>query len=266
VSSVRPTTVAVAATAGLLMGGVAYAALYPSSQIFGPVLVAGNDPRELALTYDDGPNSAVTPKLLELLAAHGARATFFLIGRFVQRESALTREIATAGHLIGNHTMTHPRLAWQSALRIRHEIRETNSILEDVLGAPVRLFRPPHGARRPLVIQVARELGLSTVQWNVTAADWKPIDAGAIARNVERGITRNQRRGRGSNLLFHDGSHHGLGADRLATIAATASVLRSHIRDHFVTVDVWEKAPTGDDLDRFHSRRQRLSHVRRSPA
>lgn len=229
------------ATAGLFAGGVAYAALYPASQIFGRVLIAGNDSRQLALTYDDGPNPTATPRLLDVLARHGVRATFFLIGRFVRQQPALARAVAEAGHLIGNHTMSHPRLVWKSGERIRRELRDTNGLLEDVLGVPVRYFRPPYGARRPYVMQAARELGLATVQWNVTAGDWKAIGARAIANNVERGILRNQGRGRGSNILLHDGGHLGLGAERLATIAATAEILKRHGGDRFVTVDAWDE-------------------------
>lgn len=236
------TAAAITATAGLLAGGMAYAALYPDSQIFGRVLVAGVDPRQLALTYDDGPNPAVTQQLLDLLARHGVRATFFLIGSFVRQQPALARAVAEAGHLIGNHTMTHPRLAWQSAGRIKQELRDTNNLLEDVTGAPVRYFRPPHGARRPYVIQTASQLGLATVQWNVTAFDWKAIGAHAIAGNVERGIARNRGRSQGSNILLHDGGHLELGADRHATVSGTAGILSRHKRDSFVTVDVWDKA------------------------
>lgn len=236
------TSAATTAAVGLSLGGIAYAALYPTSQIFGRVLIAGNDPHELALTYDDGPNPAVTSRLLDLLAARNIRATFFLIGDFVRQERALARKIAAAGHCIGNHTMTHPRLPFHPARSIKNEIRETNSLLEDVLGSPVQLFRPPYGARRPYVIEVARELGLTTVQWNVTASDWNTISAAAITRNVELGIARNRRSNRGSNILLHDGGHRELGADRGATIAATSSVLDAHARDRFVTVDVWDHA------------------------
>src|SRR5260370_8486881 len=98
-----------AATAGTL----AYAALYPQSQLFGPPLVAPPKPNEIALTYDDGPNDAVTQRLLEVLARHHVRATFFLIGRFVPQRPQLVRELAAAGHLIGNHPPTHPRLPSQ---------------------------------------------------------------------------------------------------------------------------------------------------------
>jgi hypothetical protein len=100
----------VAAVAGLAVGGWFYAALYPTSQIFGRVVIAGNDPGEIALTYDDGPNPAATPRLLEVLAKQDVQATFFLIGEFVRKEPGLVREIAAAGHAIGNHTMTHPWL------------------------------------------------------------------------------------------------------------------------------------------------------------
>ena len=228
-------------SAGLLAGGAAYAALYPDSQIFGRVLVAGENPGELALTYDDGPNPAATPQLLELLARHNVRATFFLIGAFVREQKRLAREIAEAGHVLGNHSMTHPRLAWQTAARVREEVRGTSALLEDVLGAPVRYFRPPHGARRPYVLQVARELGMTTVQWNVTGSDWNPIGAAGILANIRSGIRRNRRRVRGSNILLHDGGHLGLGADRLATIHATAELLQSQAESRFVTVDTWER-------------------------
>src|SRR5205814_3684730 len=115
--------VAAAVAAG---GTLAWAALSPGSQLFGRTLVAPARPDEIALTYDDGPNPAATPQLLEVLARHGVRATFFLIGRFVHECPTLTREIRAAGHLIGNHTMTHPWLAWQSEARIYEELRGTN--------------------------------------------------------------------------------------------------------------------------------------------
>src|SRR5580698_355382 len=115
-----PITAAAALTAaGLLAGGCTYAALSAQSQIFGKVLIAGPNPNEIALTYDDGPNDIVTERLLELLAEHNVRASFFLIGNFVRQRPQIVRAIAASGHLIGNHSMTHPWLAWQSATRIR---------------------------------------------------------------------------------------------------------------------------------------------------
>ncbi len=233
------TAAALTATAGLVAGGLAYAALYPTSQIFGRVLLSGRDPREIALTFDDGPNPATTPKLLEVLAQHRVHASFFLIGNFVRQQRSLTRAICEAGHLIGNHTMTHPRLAGASASRIKQEIFDTNSLLEDTTGSEVRYFRPPFGSRRPYVMQCAKEIGLTTVLWNVTAHDWNSIGTKGIITHIERGIARNQTNRRGSNLLLHDGGHLGLYADRSATIEATANLLRLRSANSFVTVDAW---------------------------
>ena len=122
-TSLQMATTAVLATAAVA-GGAAYAALWPQSQLFGRVLVAGSNPNEIALTYDDGPNDDATERLLEVLARHQVHATFFLIGGFVRQRRALVRSIAAAGHLIGNHTMTHPWLSWQTSSRIRQELAQ----------------------------------------------------------------------------------------------------------------------------------------------
>jgi peptidoglycan-N-acetylglucosamine deacetylase len=229
---------AVAATAAY---AVANAALRPKSQLFGRTLIAGNNPNEVALTYDDGPNDAATGELLEVLARHNARATFFMIGRFVRQRPGIVREVQAAGHLIGNHTETHPWLAWQSEKVIREELRACNEALEDALGAPVHYFRPPHGARRPAVMRLARELGLTTVQWNVMGSDWKPIGVDGIVSRVEMGLASIQGRGVGANILLHDGYDRALGADRSSTVKATAVLLERFAREgrRVVTVDAW---------------------------
>jgi peptidoglycan/xylan/chitin deacetylase (PgdA/CDA1 family) len=231
----------VAAVGAAAVGGWFYAALWPESQLFGRVMVAPGPPNEIALTYDDGPNDGVTERLLEVLARHEVRATFFLIGSFVRQRPALTRAIAAAGHVVGNHTATHPWLAFASSARIRRELVDCNAALEDALGTGVRYFRPPHGARRPYVLQVARELGLVPVQWNVMAYDWKPTDASAIAFRVAEGVTRNQRLGRASNVLLHDGGHLGIGAERMASVEATELVVERYrqMGARFVTVADW---------------------------
>src|ERR1700731_1229688 len=236
----------VAAAAGLAVGGGVYAALSPGSQVFGKTVIAGRDPNEIALTYDDGPNPAATPRLLEVLAKQGVQATFFVIGEFVRQQPALAREIAAAGHLIGNHTMTHPWLAWQSGARIRRELTDCNRLIEDTIGAPVSWFRPPHGARRPVVFRVARELGLQVTQWNVMAYDWMAPDGKSepharILNHINVGIQRNRRRGRGSNVLLHDGGHLGLGGARMASVQATELLIANERRQgsRFVTPESW---------------------------
>jgi peptidoglycan-N-acetylglucosamine deacetylase len=234
------TTAAALTTAGLLT--CTYAALSAQSQIFGKVLIAPRNPNEIALTYDDGPNDIVTERLLEVLARYNVRASFFFIGNYVRQRPQIVRAVSCAGHLIGNHSMTHPWLAWQSATRIREELEKCNALLEDTLGAPIRYFRAPHGARRPAVLSIARSLGLTPTQWNIIAGDWKPIGAEEIASRVIRGITRNRRQKRASNIVLHDGGQGGLGQPRLPTVEATELVLRNYngqSETKFVTVDSW---------------------------
>jgi peptidoglycan/xylan/chitin deacetylase (PgdA/CDA1 family) len=239
-STAATTALALAATAAA--GTLTYAALSAQSQIFGSVLVAPRNPNQIALTYDDGPNDIVTERLLDVLARHNTRATFFLIGNFVRQRPHIARAIASAGHLIGNHTLTHPWLAWQSSARILHELAGCNTLLEDTLGIPIRFFRAPHGARRPAVLHIARAIGLTPVQWNILPGDWKPIGAQAIAARTIRGITRNQQQNRASNIVLHDGGQAGLGQPRLPTVEATQLLLEKYTAESattFVTLDSW---------------------------
>lgn len=205
-----------AAVAGIAGTGLlTYAALSAGSQLFGRTLIANRNRNEIALTFDDGPNDPYTEQLLEILAEHQVRATFFMIGRFVRQRPDIVRAVQAAGHLIGNHTMSHPWLVVESPAKVRHELADCNAALEDVLGERVRYFRPPHGSRRPDVLRAARELGLTPVMWNVIGHDWEPgIRAEDVLSHVERGLRRNRRAGRGSNIVLHDGGQAGIGQDR----------------------------------------------------
>jgi peptidoglycan-N-acetylglucosamine deacetylase len=229
------------AAVGLAAGGLLYASLWPTSQIFGRTLVAGEDPRDVSLTFDDGPNDAATPQLLEALARHDVRATFFAMGDFARQRPEIVRTVVAAGHLLGNHTMSHPKLSTESAARVRQELADCNAVLEDIAGVAVRYFRPPFGARRPAVLRIAREMGLTPVMWNVTGHDWSPIGAERILANLDKGIARNQRRRQASNLLLHDGGHRGMGAPRMDTVRAVERLLSKldGTAMQFVTVDAW---------------------------
>jgi len=225
---------------GLAAGGCAYAALWPGSRLFGEALIAPSRPGELALTFDDGPNPAWTPRLLEILAGHDVRATFFLVGKFAQAEPGLVRRIVAAGHLIGNHSWSHPNLALTSASRVRDELARTKETLEQIAGAPVRFFRPPFGARRPVVFRVARSLGMMPVLWNAMTSDWREPSAERIAGRLMRRIDLLERRGRAANIVLHDGSHLKLGADRAPSVAAAERLVARYKPTHrFVTLAAW---------------------------
>jgi len=217
---------AATAAAIAIAGTGAYASLSAGSQLFGRTLVASRDPNEIALTFDDGPNDPYTGQLLEILNQHKIRATFFVIGRFVRQRPDIVRAVQAAGHLIGNHSMTHPWLVVESSARVRQELADCNSALQDVLGERVHYFRPPHGARRPDVLRTAHELGLTPVMWNVFGYDWKPQnDAARIQSFVAKGLHRNRRAGRGSNITLHDGGQAAIGQNRSATVGAVKALL-----------------------------------------
>ena len=231
---------AATAALGFAAGGCAYAAMWPASQLFGSTLIAPARPGELALTFDDGPNPAWTPRLLETLASHDVRATFFLLGSRAQAEPALVRQISAAGHLIGNHSWSHPNLARAAASRIEEELSRTSQILEEITGAPVRFFRPPFGARRPEVLRAARRLGMVPVMWNTMTSDWENPSAEAIASRLIRAIDNLARRGRAANIVLHDGGHLTPAANRAPSIAAVGELI-THYKPtkEFVTVGRW---------------------------
>ncbi len=176
-----------------------------------------------------------------MLDYHEVRATFFLIGSFVRQRPDIARAIQQRGHLLGNHTMTHPSLLWQRPARIREELAVCNSVIEDATGEAVKWFRPPFGSRRPDVLHMAEELGLTPVMWNITAHDWDAIDSEALTARIQSAIHRNQRLHRGSNILLHDGGHREMGTDRSITLTATWLLLEAWAGTGLrtVTVDAW---------------------------
>jgi peptidoglycan/xylan/chitin deacetylase (PgdA/CDA1 family) len=243
VSTVVPALAVTGATltiAGLAWGAFSYASRWPASQLFGPTLIAPEKPNELALTYDDGPNPEWTPQLLEILARQNIRATFFLIGSYAARQPALVRQIAAAGHVIGNHSWHHPNLALTPAARVRNELTRAKTTIEAIIGKEIHLFRPPFGARRPAVLRIARSLGLTPVMWNAMTNDWSNPDPESIASNLIAKIERNQQSGMASNIVLHDGSHMDPEAERGPSITATKRIISQFKKTrHFVTLDKW---------------------------
>jgi peptidoglycan/xylan/chitin deacetylase (PgdA/CDA1 family) len=234
--------IGVAGATGLGVGGFAYASRWPTSQIFGRTLIAPRLPGQLALTFDDGPNPTWTPRLLDILAEHNVRATFFMVGKFVKAEPELARRVADAGHLIGNHTWSHPDLSRTRAANVLDELTRTSDILAGIAGKSIVYFRPPFGARRPYVLKLARQLGLIPVTWNAMTGDWKEPSADMIAQNLMKKIDSNQRRGYASNIVLHDGSHRALNTDRGPSVTAAAALLDRYAGTHkFVTLDAWSE-------------------------
>jgi len=212
---------ALSLTAGTVaVSALGYQSMAPTGQWFGRTFIGlARGSRQVALTYDDGPNDPYTLRFLEVLARHNVKATFFLIGRYVQQRPDIVRELVNAGHTVGNHTFSHPLLTFQSADAIRGQMIRCKTALAEAVGEHSNLFRPPFGGRRPAVLGIARELQLEPVMWNVTGYDWNAPSADYIEQKVARKI-----RG-GDVILLHDGGHKAMGADRSHTVAATERII-----------------------------------------
>ena len=181
------------------------ASLWPTSRWVGPNLVRlpadGARRKEVALTFDDGPDPAVTPRVLDLLDQAGARATFFCIGRRVRSHAGVAAEIARRGHRVENHSQTHPNLfACYPSPLLRREVERAQETLEEVVGSRPRLFRAPAGLRNPLLDRVLHGCGLRLVSWTRRGFDAVGRDPVAVARRLLRGLAA------GDVLLLHDGS------------------------------------------------------------
>jgi len=214
----------VKALTGVAVAGVAtwagFHSMWPTSQVYGRSFIGlERGSPFVALTYDDGPNDPDTLKLMDVLARHDVKATFFLLGRFVRQKPEIVRALVSAGHIIGNHSWDHPRLIFASDAELRSQVRQTQSAIFDACGVMPTLFRPPFGGRRPGTLQTIRALGLEPVMWNVTCYDWKPTSADKVFAHAQRQI-----RG-GDVILMHDGDQRAMGAERSHTVEATDRVV-----------------------------------------
>ena len=196
-------------------GGIfAWGAAAPWSQLFGPTIRHVHDPSSIAITFDDGPNPTITPKLLDLLDRHDAKVTFFLIGKYVRACPTLAGEIAERGHVIGNHTETHPGLTFLSSQQIEHELERCDDAILAATGKRPAWMRPPFGYRSPTLDGIVRRRGGAGVaMWSKAGHDWR-------AQSPEPVIRRLRRVGGGDIVLLHDGDHRVLEGDRQHVLQA----------------------------------------------
>ncbi|SRR5260221_3196108 len=170
---------------------------------------------EIALTFDDGPNPYYTPLILRILQKYSVKATFFCIGRQVAAYPALVKQEYKAGHVIGNHSWSHPDMALLSAASIRLQLVSTSNAIQEVTGVQPIYFRPPYGIMSVPVLTQAYHLGLTTVIWNDEARDWQLPGMSVIVKRIF-GLARN-----GAIILMHDG-----GGNRSQTVAALPYIIR----------------------------------------
>lgn len=206
------------------VGFFTYAIAHPRSQFFVPVVnrLAAGAPI-VALTFDDGPDPEVTPRILEVLAAHRAHATFFVLGERAARHPALIRRIAEAGHAIGTHTQHHRvRFHFGSPAYVAREIEQAIGVVEGILAERPVLFRPPQGLRTPcFAAGWRRTRGLTCVTWSVRGLDSLSTTAAKIIARVAPRLAP------GAIVTLHDGTGLGGGTCRQPTLDALGAILET---------------------------------------
>jgi peptidoglycan-N-acetylglucosamine deacetylase len=168
----------------------------------------------IALTIDDGPDPVYTPQVLRLLHKYRITASFSMIGIHVDAYPGLARRVADAGHMIVNHTQTHPDLALMAPAAVRDEMSYASEAIERVTGRRPGMFRAPYGAWSPTVMLRCQEMGMIPLDWSVDPRDWAEPGVAAIVDNI-MDFTRT-----GSIILEHDG-----GGNRSQTVAALRIVI-----------------------------------------
>lgn len=177
----------------------------------------GPEVKQVALTFDDVPDPRFTPQILEALSKQGVRATFFVVGHRVKKHPDLLRRIHNEGHVIGNHSYSHPQFSNKSVIQFQKEIQRTEDIIAELIGYRPRLIRPPYGEINENQVRWAKQHGYKLVNWNVDSLDWKGINKEKVKKNVLNAA------GPGSIILMHGGG--GTGSNLAGSIEALPDII-----------------------------------------
>ena len=167
-------------------------------QVFFPNLIWRTAAEGVHLTFDDGPDPVSTPKVLDILAEHSLKATFFLVGSQVEQYPEIALRASAEGHTLGVHSYDHVRLAFRSKSTILDQINRTRNAIQGATGVDATLFRPPFGFFEPSMIKHITQIGFSTIMWDVDPGDSIEEDTHLIVKRVAMGAQR------GSIILLHD--------------------------------------------------------------
>jgi peptidoglycan/xylan/chitin deacetylase (PgdA/CDA1 family) len=187
-----------------------------------PLLRVSGRGRTMVLTFDDGPDPRYTPDILDTLRDYDVRAMFFVCGEMAEANPDLLTRMADEGHVVGNHTWSHPLLTRLGRSRIRSEMERTCDIIEEAYGDRPEWFRAPYGAWNRAAFQLGAELGMEPLAWTVDTLDWTSPGARTITRRVENGAAP------GVVVLSHDA-----GGDRSQSVRALRDYLPRLLDDGY---------------------------------
>ena len=197
-----------------------------------PIYSVRRDNRAVALSFDAAWGNEDTQLLIDILDRYGVRATFFLVGQWVDKYPESVKALSDAGMELGNHSNAHPHMAGMSEKQIMDEVEACNEKIEAVTGARPALFRCPYGEYDDGVIRTVNGLGMKPIQWNVDSLDWKGLDAAEITRRVTENTAP------GSIILFHNAAEH--------TPEALPGIIEYLLSEGYEIVPVSELLLTGD--------------------
>lgn len=167
-----------------------------------PIYSVETSEKKVALTFDAAWGSDKTLKIINSLSDAGIKGTFFLVGFWIEQNADKVKAIDEAGFDIGTHSNTHPKMSTLSESKMKEELEISMNMITNITGKPVKFFRAPFGDYNDNLLNVAGNLGLKTIQWDVDSLDWKGLSAGEILSRVKSGVKN------GSIILFHNNSDH----------------------------------------------------------
>ena len=154
----------------------------------------------ICLTFDDGPDAKMTPKILDVLQKHNIKASFFVIGKAIKNNQDIVKRMYSEGHTIGCHTFSHkPTFPMYSLAKMEAELLKTNNVIKSITSEEVTLFRPPFGITTPNIRRTLKKLAMTSVGWDIRSLDTITKDAEKLSNRIINGIDKG-----GSIILFHD--------------------------------------------------------------
>lgn len=198
-------------------------------------IASGNsEDKKVALTFDDGPDDVFTPQILDVLKDKDVKATFFVIGKRAEGFSEVMQRIVDEGHLVGNHTWSHPNIMKVSLEDAKQEVLKTEKLLKSYYkdsSDRIKIFRSPYGSIDPKSVEFFGDIGYKIISWNVDSLDWKGLTAEEVKTNVLENVTK------GSIILQH--SAGGEGEDLSGSVGALPEIIEVLKAEgfEFVTID-----------------------------
>jgi polysaccharide deacetylase family sporulation protein PdaB len=188
--------------------------------------------KKIALTFDDGPDSVYTPQILDILRKHKVKATFFLIGKRAELFPDVVKKIVKAGHVVGNHSMTHPNIMKLNKEQTFQEIQRCEEVLSSLTGYKPALFRSPYGSLDSKKVKEISELDVKLIAWNVDSLDWKSLTAEQVKYNILENVKE------GSIILQH--SSGSKKENLTGSVAALEEVIKTLKKEKYKFVTVSE--------------------------